>query len=310
MGCILLCSTGFCLPAQRLKHDTVSGRSTARGLPAVSNVNVWKRVLSEVLLPSPGVWRPQVLILKGSHTVHCAWGTFPVVGACGWSWAVWLSATLLCSARQQRGECWGAPAFLMLGVVPLVVNMYCCVLSFILSHFNWGEVRWICPRAPQWGFQRCPRMNLLRESLILGKCCLATHNAQSVQNVEVWLYLCFFCLCLSANAREHWWSLSLTFTESRSIFHIWAEYAGLWFPPPPWSTDDTSNYTYRIEIQSRGSSSRNQTSSVTRAVITDINPGTFYNVTVFVGVAGSVTEGKEIFIKCSRNKSQTLTSIF
>ncbi|KFM13857.1 Receptor-type tyrosine-protein phosphatase eta, partial [Aptenodytes forsteri] len=70
-------------------------------------------------------------------------------------------------------------------------------------------------------------------------------------------------------------------------------------PPPPWSTDDTSsNYTYRIEIQSHGSSSRNQTSSVTRAVITDINPGTFYNVTVFVGVAGSVTEGKEIFIKC------------
>ncbi|KAF1448163.1 Receptor-type tyrosine-protein phosphatase eta, partial [Pygoscelis papua] len=67
----------------------------------------------------------------------------------------------------------------------------------------------------------------------------------------------------------------------------------------PWSTDDTSsNYTYRIEIQSHGSSSRNQTSSVTRAVITDINSGTFYNVTVFVGVAGSVTEGKEIFIKC------------
>ncbi|KAK1212904.1 PTPRJ phosphatase, partial [Pygoscelis papua] len=64
-------------------------------------------------------------------------------------------------------------------------------------------------------------------------------------------------------------------------------------------TDDTSsNYTYRIEIQSHGSSSRNQTSSVTRAVITDINSGTFYNVTVFVGVAGSVTEGKEIFIKC------------
>uniref|UniRef100_A0A8B9N7N3 protein-tyrosine-phosphatase n=1 Tax=Accipiter nisus TaxID=211598 RepID=A0A8B9N7N3_9AVES len=42
---------------------------------------------------------------------------------------------------------------------------------------------------------------------------------------------------------------------------------------------------YRIGIQSHGSSSRNQTSSVTRAIITDINPGTFYNFTVFVGVA-------------------------
>ncbi|NXH66404.1 PTPRJ phosphatase, partial [Hydrobates tethys] len=57
---------------------------------------------------------------------------------------------------------------------------------------------------------------------------------------------------------------------------------------------------YRIEIQSHGSSSRNQASSVTRAVITDINPGTFYNFTVFVGVADSVTEGEEILIKCSR----------
>ncbi|KAF1413558.1 Receptor-type tyrosine-protein phosphatase eta, partial [Spheniscus magellanicus] len=92
------------------------------------------------------------------------------------------------------------------------------------------------------------------------------------------------------------------YTKPSSVFHIWAEYDGLCpssSPPPQWSTDDTSsNYTYRIEIQSHGSSSRNQTSSVTRAVITDINPGTFYNVTVFVGVAGSVTEGKEIFIKC------------
>ncbi|NWX18812.1 PTPRJ phosphatase, partial [Aegotheles bennettii] len=67
-----------------------------------------------------------------------------------------------------------------------------------------------------------------------------------------------------------------------------------------WSTDDTisSNYTYRIEIQSHGSSSRNQTSSVTRAVITDINPVTFNNFTIIVGVADSVTEGKGKFMKC------------
>ncbi|XP_010149631.1 PREDICTED: receptor-type tyrosine-protein phosphatase eta [Eurypyga helias] len=64
--------------------------------------------------------------------------------------------------------------------------------------------------------------------------------------------------------------------------------------PSPQSTDDaTSNYTYRIEIQSHGSSSRNQASRVTRAVTTNINPGTFYNFTVFVGVTDSVTEAKE-----------------
>ncbi|XP_009586561.1 PREDICTED: receptor-type tyrosine-protein phosphatase eta-like, partial [Fulmarus glacialis] len=75
-----------------------------------------------------------------------------------------------------------------------------------------------------------------------------------------------------------------TFTEPSSVFHIRAQYAGLWFFP--WSTDDiASNYTYRIEIQSHGSSSRNQTSSVIRAVITDVNSGTFYNFTLFVGVA-------------------------
>uniref|UniRef100_A0A8C4U3H9 Receptor-type tyrosine-protein phosphatase eta n=1 Tax=Falco tinnunculus TaxID=100819 RepID=A0A8C4U3H9_FALTI len=91
-------------------------------------------------------------------------------------------------------------------------------------------------------------------------------------------------------------SISLYTSKSHPVFRTQPEYAALWFFP--WSTDDTSNYAYRREIQSHGSSSRNQTASVTRAVITDINPGTFYNFTVFVGVADSVTRGKEIFIKC------------
>uniref|UniRef100_A0A8D0ENL0 Receptor-type tyrosine-protein phosphatase eta n=1 Tax=Strix occidentalis caurina TaxID=311401 RepID=A0A8D0ENL0_STROC len=52
-------------------------------------------------------------------------------------------------------------------------------------------------------------------------------------------------------------------------------------------TDDTYNYTCRLEIQSHGSSSRNQTSSVTRAVNTDINPGAFCIFIVFVEVSDS-----------------------
>uniref|UniRef100_A0A8C8AIU0 Receptor-type tyrosine-protein phosphatase eta n=1 Tax=Otus sunia TaxID=257818 RepID=A0A8C8AIU0_9STRI len=49
--------------------------------------------------------------------------------------------------------------------------------------------------------------------------------------------------------------------------------------------DDTYNYTCRLEIQSHGSSSRNQTSSVTRAVNIDIIPGAFSIFIVFVGVS-------------------------
>uniref|UniRef100_A0A8C0ES60 Receptor-type tyrosine-protein phosphatase eta n=1 Tax=Bubo bubo TaxID=30461 RepID=A0A8C0ES60_BUBBB len=52
-----------------------------------------------------------------------------------------------------------------------------------------------------------------------------------------------------------------------------------------WSTDDTYNYTCRLEIKSHGSSSRNQTSSVTRAVNTDLNPGAFCIFIIFVRVS-------------------------
>ncbi|KAF1643194.1 Receptor-type tyrosine-protein phosphatase eta, partial [Eudyptes chrysocome] len=114
----------------------------------------------------------------------------------------------------------------------------------------------------------------------------------------------FTVFAVAADGETEGEGVSIRLYTSKSQFLLRFPYLGgvCWSlipAPPPWSTDDTSsNYTYRIEIQSHGSSSRNQTSSVTRAVITDINPGTFYNVTVFVGVAGSVTEGKEIFIKC------------
>lgn len=50
---------------------------------------------------------------------------------------------------------------------------------------------------------------------------------------------------------------------------------------------------------SHGSSSRNQISSITRAVTTDVNAVTFYNLATCVGLADSVTEGKEIYINFS-----------
>lgn len=206
------------------------------------------------------------------HRVHCVPVGLPLVeGACGHSWAV--GSTVLCGAQpHSSAQLYSkekVEVFFLLGTVtvfPLVVNMCCCVLSFISSCFNWGEVN-----LSQSSSVRFPRgasgWTHLRESLVLWKCCLATRNAQFVQNMIVLLYLCFFCRCLSANICEHWWSLISTFTAPSSVFHVWAEYAGLWFFP--WSTGDTSSsYTYKIKIQSHGSSARHHMSSVTRAVIT------------------------------------------
>ena len=78
-----------------------------------------------------------------------------------------------------------------------------------------------------------------------------------------------------------------------------------------WAVNDTASnsYTYRIEVVS-GTSVRNLTSSVTEAAITDLIPGTMYNLTVFAVAADDQTEGEGVSISLYTSKSQFLAALF
>uniref|UniRef100_A0A8C4WM82 Receptor-type tyrosine-protein phosphatase eta n=1 Tax=Gopherus evgoodei TaxID=1825980 RepID=A0A8C4WM82_9SAUR len=60
-----------------------------------------------------------------------------------------------------------------------------------------------------------------------------------------------------------------------------------------WENKDAaaSEYSYRILIANETSSTRNMMSSTTKAVITGLNPGTFYQFTIFPCAADNKTEG-------------------
>lgn len=73
--------------------------------------------------------------------------------------------------------------------------------------------------------------------------------------------------------------------------------------------DTASNYTYRIEVVN-GTSVRNLTSSVTRAEVTELTPGTMYEFTVFAVAADGHTEGEGVSRSLYTSKSQLLAHLF
>ncbi|NXD66809.1 PTPRJ phosphatase, partial [Eolophus roseicapillus] len=97
------------------------------------------------------------------------------------------------------------------------------------------------------------------------------------------------------------------FTEPSPVLTLKAEYVGATSVNLSWTVNNsTSNpYTYRIEVVS-GTSVRNLTSSVTEAAITDLIPGTMYNLTVFAVAADDQTEGEGVSISLYTKPSPVL----
>ncbi|NWI61087.1 PTPRJ phosphatase, partial [Calyptomena viridis] len=93
-------------------------------------------------------------------------------------------------------------------------------------------------------------------------------------------------------------------TEPSPVLHLEAEYVGETSVNLTWDTNDTASnsYTYRIEVVN-DSSIKNLTSTVTKAEITELFPGTMYNFTVFAVAADNETEGegrsKDLYTKPS-----------
>ncbi|KAM6133253.1 receptor-type tyrosine-protein phosphatase eta [Phoenicopterus ruber ruber] len=91
-------------------------------------------------------------------------------------------------------------------------------------------------------------------------------------------------------------SISL-YTKPSPVRDLKVEYVGMTSVNLTWAVDDTASksYTYRIEVVS-GTPVRNLTSSVTKAEITELIPGTAYNFTVFAVAADGQTEGEGVSI--------------
>ncbi|KFV81036.1 Receptor-type tyrosine-protein phosphatase eta, partial [Struthio camelus australis] len=82
------------------------------------------------------------------------------------------------------------------------------------------------------------------------------------------------------------------YTWPSPILDLKAEYVGLSYVNLTWTVNDaaSNSYTYRIEIKSDGTADRNLTSSVTKAEIADLQPGTLYTFTVFAKPANNMSE--------------------
>ncbi|NXW65000.1 PTPRJ phosphatase, partial [Eurystomus gularis] len=91
-------------------------------------------------------------------------------------------------------------------------------------------------------------------------------------------------------------SISL-YTKPSPVLDLKAEYVGVTSVNLTWGVNDiaSESYTYRIEVVN-GTSERNLTSSVTKAEITELIPGTMYNFTVFAAVNDGQTEGEGVSI--------------
>ncbi|NXK77090.1 PTPRJ phosphatase, partial [Amazona guildingii] len=87
-------------------------------------------------------------------------------------------------------------------------------------------------------------------------------------------------------------SISL-YTNPSPVLDLKVEYVDMTSVNLSWVVNVTASnsYTYRIEVVS-GTSVRNLTSSVTKAAITELNPGTMYNFTVFAVAADGQTTGE------------------
>lgn len=202
--------------------------------------------------------------------------TFPLWRTHGGSWAE--STTVLCGSQPccsaqliSSGAGWGTPVVRMQGIVtifPPCLNMCCSVLTFTLFPFVWYEVNRSQMSSVE--FLDVPYDGSMKSLCGTVIVLLGYLQCSVVQTVEAWLRLCFFCLC-----QQTWAFMEAHFDLHRAQLHFpypsrvwWLLIIHLF--PPTWSTGDTSsNYTYRIEIQSHGPSSRNRKSSVTRALLTD-----------------------------------------
>ncbi|NXP21897.1 PTPRJ phosphatase, partial [Scytalopus superciliaris] len=83
------------------------------------------------------------------------------------------------------------------------------------------------------------------------------------------------------------------YTRPSPVLHLEAESVGVTSVHLTWEVNDTASdsYTYRIEI-AKDVPIRNVTSSVPKAEITDLLPGTLYGFTVFAVAADNETEGE------------------
>ncbi|KAM9605163.1 receptor-type tyrosine-protein phosphatase eta-like isoform 3-T3 [Morphnus guianensis] len=108
----------------------------------------------------------------------------------------------------------------------------------------------------------------------------------------------FTVFAVAADGQTEGEGLSISlYTKPSPVLDLKAEYVGVTSVNLTWMVNDaTSNsYTYRIEVMS-GTSVRNLTSSVTKAEITELIPGTMYSFTVFAVAADGQTEGEGVSI--------------
>ncbi|NXF28539.1 PTPRJ phosphatase, partial [Nyctibius bracteatus] len=87
------------------------------------------------------------------------------------------------------------------------------------------------------------------------------------------------------------------YTKPSPIHDLKAEYVGMTSVNLTWAVNDaaSNSYTYRTEVVN-GTSVRNLTSSVTKAEITELIPGTMYDFVVFAVAADGQTEGEGVSI--------------
>ncbi|KFP89958.1 Receptor-type tyrosine-protein phosphatase eta, partial [Apaloderma vittatum] len=95
------------------------------------------------------------------------------------------------------------------------------------------------------------------------------------------------------------------YTKPSPVLDLKAEYVGETSVNLTWVVSDTASYTYRIEVVN-GSSHRNLTSGVNAVEITELIPGTMYNVTVFAVAADGQTEGEGVPISLYTKPSPVL----
>ncbi|KAM6115162.1 receptor-type tyrosine-protein phosphatase eta [Pterocles gutturalis] len=101
-------------------------------------------------------------------------------------------------------------------------------------------------------------------------------------------------------------SISL-YTKPSPVHDLKAVYVGVASVNLTWAVNDTASdaYTYRIDVVN-GSSVNNLTSSVTKAEVTELIPGTMYNFTVFAVAADGQTEGEGASISLYTEPSPVL----
>ncbi|NWI94597.1 PTPRJ phosphatase, partial [Pitta sordida] len=108
------------------------------------------------------------------------------------------------------------------------------------------------------------------------------------------------------NETEGEGSSKALYTKPSRVFHLEAKYVGVTSVVLTWEVNDAASgsYTYRVEFVN-GTSVVNRTSTVTKAEITELIPGTMYNFTVFAVAADNETEGEgtSIFSICTNPAS-------